>query len=304
MNLLHLYYFCKVAELQHYTRAAKELYISQPSLSGAISSLEEELGIALFEKHGRNIKLTKYGKSFYRYVREALRILDEGIAEAKENAGETSGTVEIGCISTIQGSYLPSLMAAFHEKYPNIRLKVYTGQTNEIIENINSGKYDVGFCSNKEGNPNLFFVPILVQPVAAVMNKSHPLAKRESLKLSELCGHSIISYSLSQPIGQQIHKLLKEHKIDGNFDYCTEIIMGGIVDQGLYVDDNHLPIALMLEIPALREFQDIVVVPISDIPKDYRVVSMVFDREQEKIQAVKLFIDFVAAFFSYKLSKN
>ncbi|MEG1731490.1 MAG: LysR family transcriptional regulator, partial [Oscillospiraceae bacterium] len=93
MNLSQLYYFRKLAELQHYTQAAQELYITQPSLSGAISSLENELGILLFEKRGRNVWLTKYGKEFYEYVCSALQLLDEGIGVAKEHAGTLNGTI-------------------------------------------------------------------------------------------------------------------------------------------------------------------------------------------------------------------
>ena len=73
MNLSQLYYFRKLAQLQHYTKAAKELYITQPSLSDSISSLEQELGLSLFQKEGRNVKLTKYGKEFYEYVDEIGR---------------------------------------------------------------------------------------------------------------------------------------------------------------------------------------------------------------------------------------
>ena len=68
MNLSQLYYFRKLAELQHYTRAAKELFITQPTLSGSISSLEQELGVSLFQKAGRNVELTKYGSEFLGYA--------------------------------------------------------------------------------------------------------------------------------------------------------------------------------------------------------------------------------------------
>ena len=72
MNLQQLYYFRKLAEVQHYTEAAKALYITQPSLSDSISSLESELSVALFQKKGRGIELTKYGQEFYQYVNQAL----------------------------------------------------------------------------------------------------------------------------------------------------------------------------------------------------------------------------------------
>lgn len=78
MNLNHLQYFRVLARLEHYTQAAKELSITQPSLSHAISSLENDLNTYLFEKEGRNIKLTKYGRFFLEYVENALNELEIG----------------------------------------------------------------------------------------------------------------------------------------------------------------------------------------------------------------------------------
>ena len=80
MNLQQLYYFRKLAEVQHYTEAAKALYITQPSLSDSIASLESELSVALFQKKGRGIELTKYGQEFYQYMNQALGVLEHGIA--------------------------------------------------------------------------------------------------------------------------------------------------------------------------------------------------------------------------------
>lgn len=91
MNLSQLYYFSKLADLQHYTRAAKELFITQPTLSGSISSLENELGVALFQKKGRNVELTKYGAEFLEYVNAALEQLDKGVAVMKSYSGESDG---------------------------------------------------------------------------------------------------------------------------------------------------------------------------------------------------------------------
>ena len=86
MNLQQLYYFRKLAEVQHYTEAAKALYITQPSLSDSIASLEHELSVSLFQKKGRGVQLTKYGQEFYEYVNQALGILEHGIAIMKEKS--------------------------------------------------------------------------------------------------------------------------------------------------------------------------------------------------------------------------
>ena len=110
MNLQQLYYFRKLAEVQHYTEAAKALYITQPSLSDSIASLEHELSVSLFQKKGRGIQLTKYGQEFYEYVNQALGILEHGIAAVREKSDSVTGTIDIGCIPTLLGDFLPNAL--------------------------------------------------------------------------------------------------------------------------------------------------------------------------------------------------
>ena len=86
MNLNQLHYFAKLAEVEHYTKAAEELSISQPSLSHAISNLEKELQVPLFERHGRNVTMTKYGEMFLKYVQDSLHILNLGVERIQEAA--------------------------------------------------------------------------------------------------------------------------------------------------------------------------------------------------------------------------
>lgn len=91
MNLNQLHYFVTLAHIEHYTRAAEMLSITQPSLSHAISMLEQELETNLFEKRGRNVVLTKYGKVFLEYVEEALKILDSGVKKTRALTSDTGG---------------------------------------------------------------------------------------------------------------------------------------------------------------------------------------------------------------------
>ena len=95
MNLNHLYYFRALAKEEHYTRTADMLSITQPSLSHAISCLESELGVKLFEKQGRNAKLTKYGALFLRYVEQSLDMLDEGKRVVTETSGTSGGFIDM-----------------------------------------------------------------------------------------------------------------------------------------------------------------------------------------------------------------
>ena len=98
MNLQWLYYFNTIAELEHYTRAAERLHVSQSNLSHAIKELEEELGAELFERKGRNIKLTKYGEIFQPYVQKTISSLEEGISTLKEYIDPNVGTIVLASI--------------------------------------------------------------------------------------------------------------------------------------------------------------------------------------------------------------
>ena len=107
MNLNHLYYFKMLAETEHYTQAANMLDITQPSLSHAISQLENELNCYLFEKQGRNIRLTKYGKIFYEYVTKGLSEIELGQKKIDAITSPNQGWINLAFIYTLGYRYVP-----------------------------------------------------------------------------------------------------------------------------------------------------------------------------------------------------
>ena len=179
MNLSQLYYFRKLSELQHYTKAAKELYITQPALSDAIRSLEKELGVPLFQKEGRNVKLTRYGREFSVYVHDALRELDKGIEVMHEYTGKLSGSLSVGGLYTITGDYLPALIRAYHDNYGDgVRVEVSQNFSLALIEGLKDDIYDVVFAARKENESKLHFEPVVAhQLVVGVPKGSHFCAR-------------------------------------------------------------------------------------------------------------------------------
>lgn len=112
MNLYHLRYFITLAHLEHYTKAAEKLMITQPSLSSAISSLEKELGVSLFEKEGRNVVLTKCGKMFFAAVQESLEILDSNVATLK-SISNGEGIIDLAFLRTLGSDFVPDVTSFF-----------------------------------------------------------------------------------------------------------------------------------------------------------------------------------------------
>lgn len=288
MNLSQLYYFRKLAELQHYTKAAKELYITQPSLSDSIASLEQELGISLFQKEGRNIKLTKYGREFYQHVSLSLNELERGIAAMKKHSGQISGTIDVGCIPTLLGDFLPTAIQHYMKKNKLTRFNIYQGMSIEIARGVATGKYDIGFCSMVDDEPDLVFVPILTQELIALVNDTHPLAERTEISLRDLKDYHLTTYRDTIPIGKVIRKLLKERDVEASFAYDDEISIGGIISETQLV-------AIAARTPFLKQFDNLVMLRLTDVPRDTRLIYMTYSKKNFISSAVEAFADFVVA---------
>ncbi|BCQ44469.1 hypothetical protein ERHA55_19960 [Erwinia rhapontici] len=116
MNLKQLYYFKRLAEKEHYTAAASSLFITQPSLSHAISELEKELGVMLFAKQGRNIRITEEGTLFLPYVEKAIAELENGRAALQRLNGSQRETVNLAYIYTMGERVVPQLIERFSQQ--------------------------------------------------------------------------------------------------------------------------------------------------------------------------------------------
>ena len=182
MNLYHLRYFSTLAHIEHYTKAADILAITQPSLSYAISTLEEELGVKLFEKNGRNVTLTKYGKVFLHDVEEVLNRLDSSVNSLKL-AGKGEGCIDVVFLRTLGIDFLPKIMRGFLEENPNkkIDFNLYCDKvlTADILNGLKEKKYDLGFCSKIDNEPLIEFIPVARQELVVIVPLNHPLAAKD-----------------------------------------------------------------------------------------------------------------------------
>lgn len=122
MNFQSLVYFKTVAELQHYTKAASTLFITQPALSKAIHNLEVELGVTLFQKEGRNVTLTPSGAAFYEYVKRAVDEINNGIAAVQHRADVERNIIFVSALFSNYTEFLPEKIAQFRKMNPHLPL--------------------------------------------------------------------------------------------------------------------------------------------------------------------------------------
>lgn len=194
MNLNQLNAFCILARTLHYSRAAEELEIAQPSLSRMISQLEQELGANLFEKQGRNIILTKQGQLFLHYIHPGLNQIEQGVMAVKELMDPGHGTIDFAFIYALSPTYVPQLVQKFLSVPVNkkIQFRFYQGNSMDIIRKIKEGSCDVGFCSYVENEPLIDLRPIVLQEYVLMVSKTHPLANKKTVTLEEASEYDFI----------------------------------------------------------------------------------------------------------------
>ena len=250
MNLNQLHYFSKLAEVEHYTKAAEELNISQPSLSHAIRELEKELGTKLFEKQGRGVVLTKYGRLFREYADESLKILDTGIRKVRSLTGQTEGVVELAYIYTLGSEFVPQLVSDFirtHEEL-KVQFRFTVGNTSEVIQGIKDERFDIGFCSMTERESDISFTPVGTENLVVVVPKGHPLSDEEAVDLEQAAAYPQIFFTQNSGLRPVVDRMFEQIRVKPKIAYEIEEdgSMAGLVAQ-------NFGIAVMPEIPVLSQ---------------------------------------------------
>lgn len=196
MNVTHLKYFAALARYEHYGKAAQELHITQPSLSKAIRSLEEELGVYLFEKEGRGVRLTRTGGRYLEYVSRALEELERGSSLLAREQSLSEGYLDIGLISSISFREFPLWVQNFqNQRRCHPYLSLHTGPSPQLVKDLCQGRYDLIFCTSIPTYEEVEFAPILEQPLVCVVPDTHPFAGRPSVDIQELQGKDYVSHT-------------------------------------------------------------------------------------------------------------
>ena len=184
--------FSKVAELKSFSRAAHEMYLTQPTVSQHITTLENYLGMKLFDRMGKDVTLTKAGEILYRYAKQITTLTGEARQALDHFMGKKSGHLVLGA-STIPGEYiLPALLGKFKTIYPEIKITLKIGDTEEIVNSLFNGNIELGVIGAKISNPSLQYSRFLDDELIIVVPQGHRWWKRSSVYIHELVDEPFI----------------------------------------------------------------------------------------------------------------
>jgi DNA-binding transcriptional LysR family regulator len=191
MDLRRLQVFAKVYECKSFSRAADDVLLSQPTVSGHIKSLEEEIGVPLFDRLGREILPTRAAELLYEYAVRILDMVEEASAAVDAFLGRLRGSLVVGG-STIPAHYvLPGMVGHFRMLYPEVRVTVEVGDTSQVAQSVLNGKLEAGLVGALPKDERLASTPIMDDTVCLAAWPDHPLAGRK-VTLSDLTSTPIV----------------------------------------------------------------------------------------------------------------
>jgi DNA-binding transcriptional LysR family regulator len=192
MDLRRLRYFTVAAEELNFTRAAERLHIAQPPLSAQIKQLERDLGVTLFDRSSRGVRLTDAGRLFLEEVRRIFVQLDQTVDFVRRVGDGRIGRLALGFLPSAAHNALPGVLRGFRERFPDVELSLQEMGPDEEVRKLHDKQIDAGFLYLPVDETGLEVRPILREPLVAAVPDTHPLAAETRLAMGQLAEEPFI----------------------------------------------------------------------------------------------------------------
>lgn len=231
MNIENMEAFVFVNHFGSINKAAKALFLSQPSVTSRIKTLERELDTKLFDRVGKRLVITDQAKEFIPYAEGIVRTFKKGKKRLEEK--ESSDQVVIGCTGLISNYLIPKIVPAFREQYSNVRIKIVTAPGEEILKKVLDGEVDIGYAKTVT-HPLIDSWSVLENPIRLFVLPNHPFAVAKKVNIEELAIQPIVFFECGSLDWTMIHNLFYnlsqlpniQYEVD-NMETAKGLIMNG-----------------------------------------------------------------------------
>ncbi|WP_026674935.1 LysR family transcriptional regulator [Alkalihalobacterium bogoriense] len=294
MEIRQLKYFIEVAKREHMTEAADVLHVAQSAVSRQISNLEAELGVSLFIRQGRKVRLTPIGRMFLDRTIQAMKMLDNATREVKEQLDPSRGTIRVSFPISLAAYIIPTAISAFREQYPEAKFQLKQATYHELIDLVLDGDYNMAILGPvPEHDERLYGHVLFTEKMVALVPINHHLAREPVLKLKQLKGESFILLPEKMKLREMITSACREQGFNPNVAFEGDDVdaLKGLVSAGLGI--SVLPDSTVLEnFPRAT-----VKIPIVD-PVVPRTVGIITAKDRKLLPTEELFFAFLKTFFS------
>ncbi len=282
--------FLAAAETGSFSKAAEALSYTPSGVNQLVTALEKELGFPVFRRNTKGVTLTENGELLLPTVREFLRQEDRIFELSAEMNGLLIGSVTIASYSSIATHWLPAVIRAFQQDYPQIRIKLMEGIWQEVSKWLDDRAADIGFLSYQEGMP-YDFIPLAEDPMLALLPKDHPLAQAETYPLENCKYDRFIMPALG--CDDDVEALFAKNGIEPNVQFTTleSLSVMSMVEQGLGM-------SVMNKLITEKRICDIVMMPID--PPSQITLGVAMNSKADVSPAVKMFLKYAVRMLTKK----
>jgi len=186
MNLRDLKYIIAVAETRHFGKAAERCFVSQPTLSGQIKKLEEELGVVIFERTSRSVEVTPIGEEILQHARLMLEQADAIEQVAQSHQDPLAGPLRIGAIPTLSPYLMPLILVPLKQQYPQMKLVLSEEMTDTLLHRLQAHELDAALLATPVEEPELVSMPLFDEPFWLAHPREHPFYNKEEITREDL----------------------------------------------------------------------------------------------------------------------
>ena len=227
-RLKQLRAFCHAARLGNISRAAERILSSQPAVSAQVRTLEEELGVQLFRRHGPRIYLTQVGRDLYKRAMPLVQGMDRlPDTFAEEHHGDVGAALKIGAGKTSAAYLLPEYLERFRSRYPRARIEIRTGTGQQRIEWLRDYELDLVIAAVDTPPADVDFHPVLTSEPVLITARDHALARRESVAIEDIAAYPFIGHASTHYIRQVSEMILRLHGVAA--DVVVEVDDWGVI---------------------------------------------------------------------------
>ncbi len=234
-TLRQLEYFAAAASLGSIVRAAEHLNVSQPSVSTAISKLEDQLGVQLFlRQHAHGVALTSSGRRLFREARDMLRQAEDFYDSARSVDSALTGNLALGCFLTLGPLFMPALVTLFTQANPGATISLKEANQDDLISGLSSGRFDLALLYDLEVPSSIRTTPLARFAPYVLLSEDHPMAKEERVDLHELAGEPFVLLDVP-PSRNYFLGLFHQAGLEPNVTFSSPSIemVRGLVGRGI-----------------------------------------------------------------------
>lgn len=203
MNLRDLKYIIAVAETRHFGRAAERCFVSQPTLSGQIRKLEEELGVTIFERSNRSVEITPVGREILGHAREIMEQADFIRQVSRHHQDPLAGPLRIGAIPTLSPYLVPLILAPLKQQHPQMQLVLSEEMTDTLLQRLRNHEIDTALLATPVDEPGLESRPLFDEPFWVAYPRNHPFYTREQIRQADLDHENLLLLSEGHCLADQ-----------------------------------------------------------------------------------------------------